>query len=117
MIGCTIFHHLYWPIKRKERNRGDQISLGIGGINKIINNKSINQISRHFLDQSEETKNWLPAHTLSRARNVLNVFASSFDWLIELRASVIDWYNYVVLVFQITTNNWDEVEPNLEIYF
>ena len=44
-------------------------------------------------------------------------FASSFDWLIELRASVIDWYNYVVLVFQITANNWDEVEPNLEIYF
>ena len=98
MIGCTIFHHLYWPIKRKERNRGDPIS-------------------RHFLDQSEETKNWLPAHKLSCARNVLNVFASSFDWLIELRASVIDWYNYVVLVFQITTNNWDEVEPNLKIYF
>ena len=49
-------------MKRKERNRGDQIS-------------------RHFLDQSEETKD----------RNVLNVFASSFDLLIELRASVIDW--------------------------
>ena len=30
---------------------------------------------------------------------------------------MIDWYNYVVLVFQITTSNWDEVEPNLEIYF
>ena len=88
MISCTIFHHLYWPIKRKERNRGDQIPL-------------------HFLDQSEETKN----------RNVLNVFASRFDLLIEMRASVIDWYIYVVLVFQITTNNWDEVGPNLENYF
>ena len=88
MIGWTIFHPLYWTTKTKERNRGDQIS-------------------RHFLDQSEETKN----------RNVLNVFASSFDLLIELRASVIDWYIYVVLVSQITTNNWDEVQPNLQIYF
>ena len=96
MISCTIFHHLYWPINREETNRGDQIS-------------------RHFLDQSEETKIEYLLTRFPALGTSEMWFASSFDWLIELRASVID--NYVVLVFQITTNNWDEVGPNLEIYF